>query len=55
MNKKIESILYLCTDLAEYEQKQLISCLVALMLTDRSENEAREIYNKFINQLKQEL
>lgn len=51
MNKKIESILYLCTDLAEYEQKQLISCLIALTLTEKSERDARKIYNKFIKQL----
>ncbi len=48
---KIEDIIYQCTKLYEYEQKQVISILIALTLNDRTNVEAKEIYNSVIKKL----
>ena len=47
LDKIIKQILQLC----EYERKQIISILIASMLTEYSNKEARKIYNKIIKEL----
>ena len=51
MNKQILNILDEVMLLEEYQRKQIISILIASMLNDYSNNEARQIYNNIINQL----
>jgi len=51
--KEVQRIVKECIQLKEYEQKQIISCLIANMLTDISEKEAKIIYNNAINSLKE--
>jgi len=53
MKKEIENLLAYAIQLDEYERKQIISVLIASMLTDESNNEAEKKYNKIINTLKQ--
>ncbi len=48
---KVENIILQCTELYEFEQKQVISVLIALMLNDKPNNEAKEIYNNINKQL----
>jgi len=51
--KEVQRIVKECIQLKEYEQKQVISCLIANMLTDISDKEAKIIYNNAINSLKE--
>ena len=51
--KEVQRIVKECIQLKEYEQKQIISCLIANILTDISAKEARIIYNNAINSLKE--
>ena len=51
--EEVERIVKECIQLKEYEQKQIISCLIANMLTDISDKEAKIIYNNAINSLKE--
>jgi len=51
--KEVERIVKECIQLKEYQQKQIISCLIANMLTDISDKEAEIIYNNAINSLKE--
>ncbi len=51
--KEVQRIVKECIQLKEYEQKQIISCLIANMLTDISDKEAKIIYNNAINSLKE--
>jgi len=47
LDKIIKQILQLC----EYQRKQIISILIASMLTDYSNKEAKKIYNDIIKKL----
>tara|TARA_R110000764_G_scaffold200764_1_gene286047 strand:+ start:427 stop:585 length:159 start_codon:yes stop_codon:yes gene_type:complete len=47
--KKLISQIFL---LDEYQRKQIISVLIASMLTDLSNKEANKIYDEIINKLK---
>ena len=51
--KEVQRIIKECIQLKEYEQKQVISCLISNILTDISPKEARIIYNNAINSLKE--
>ena len=51
MNKRTKKIIKQIIPLCEYERKQIISILIASMLTDYSNKEARKIYNKIIKEL----
>tara|TARA_R110000782_G_scaffold75014_2_gene149826 strand:+ start:499 stop:657 length:159 start_codon:yes stop_codon:yes gene_type:complete len=51
MNKRTEKIVKQIIPLYEFERKQIISILIASMLTDYSNKEARKIYDKIIKQL----
>ena len=51
MTREAEEIIKICMNLHEYERKQIISCLIASMLTELSDKEARKTYDKIINQL----
>jgi len=48
--KKLISQIFL---LDEYQRKQIISVLIASMLTDLSNKEANKIYDEIINKLKE--
>lgn len=51
MNKRTEKIVKQIIPLYEFERKQIISILIASMLTDYSNKEAKKIYDKIIKQL----
>ena len=51
MNKRTKKIIKQIIPLYEYERKQIISILIASMLTSYSNNEAKKIYDKIIKQL----
>ena len=51
MNKRTEKIIKQILQLCEYERKQIISILIASMLTEYSDKEARKIYDKIIKEL----
>jgi len=51
MNKRNKKIIKQIIPLYEYERKQIISILIASMLTSYSNNEAKKIYDKIIKQL----
>ena len=51
LNKDVKSIITQCMDLYEFERKQIISILIMSTLTDKSNDEAKEIYNAVINKL----
>ena len=51
MNKRTEKIVKQIIPLYEFERKQIISILIASMLTDYSNKEARKIYDKITKQL----
>jgi len=51
MNKRTEQIIKEILCLYEYEQKQIISILIASMLNEKSNKDAKKIYNKIIKQL----
>ncbi len=51
--KEVEEIMTLISNLYPHEQQQLMCLFIALMLQDRSQEEAEKTYNKIINHLKQ--
>jgi hemoglobin-like flavoprotein len=51
MNKRTEKIVKQIIPLYEYERKQIISILIASMLTDYSNKEAKKIYDNIIKEL----
>tara|TARA_S200000501_G_scaffold375568_1_gene427953 strand:+ start:2435 stop:2593 length:159 start_codon:yes stop_codon:yes gene_type:complete len=51
MDKEIENIATMCLNLPEYQRKQIISILIASMLTEKSDKDARKAYNKIISTL----
>jgi hemoglobin-like flavoprotein len=51
MNKRTEKIIKQIIPLYEYERKQIISILIASMLTDYSNKEAKKIYDNIIKEL----
>jgi len=51
MNKRTEKIIKQIISLYEYERKQIISILIASMLTDYSNKEAKKIYDNIIKEL----
>tara|TARA_R100000329_G_scaffold104015_1_gene85398 strand:- start:13490 stop:13660 length:171 start_codon:yes stop_codon:yes gene_type:complete len=51
MTKEAEEVIKICLNLYEYERKQIISCLIASMLTELSDKDAKKTYDKIINQL----
>ena len=51
MNKRNKKIIRQIIPLYEYERKQIISILIASMLTDYSNKEAKKIYDKIIKEL----
>ncbi len=51
MNKRTKKIIKQIIPLYEYERKQIISILIASMLTEYSDKEARKIYDKIIKEL----
>lgn len=52
MNKLTEQICKVSLELPEYERKQIISILIASMLTKMSDDDAKKTYNKLISELK---
>lgn len=51
LNKEVENIITKCFNLYEFERKQIISILIMSTLTDKSNDEAKEIYNSVIDKL----
>jgi hypothetical protein len=51
LNKEVESIIAQCFNLYEFERKQIISILIMSTLTDKSNDESKEIYNSVIDKL----
>jgi len=51
MDNKTKNLIKKLFLLNEYQRKQIISILIASMLTDLSNKEAHKIYDKIINQL----
>jgi hemoglobin-like flavoprotein len=51
MNKRTEKIVKQIIPLYEYERKQIISILIASMLTDYCNKEAKKIYDNIIKEL----
>ena len=51
MNKRTKKIVKEIIQLYEFERKQIISILIASMLTEYSDKEARKIYDKIIKEL----
>ena len=51
MNNKTKKIITKIFQLQEYQRKQIISVLIASMLTELSNKEANEIYNEIITKL----
>ena len=51
LNKEVKRIINQCMNLYEHERKQIISILIMTMLTDISNDEAKEIYDSVINKL----
>jgi phenylalanyl-tRNA synthetase beta subunit len=52
MDKETKKIIGKIFLLDEYKRKQIISILIASMLTELSNKEAEKTYNKIINKLK---
>ena len=55
MKKETESILAYAIRLEEYERKQIISVLIASMLNDGANDEAKNKYDNIINTLKENI
>jgi len=53
--KEVQRIVKECIQLKEYEQKQIISCLIASMLTDKSNRDAEKSYNEIVNKLQEHI
>jgi hypothetical protein len=51
LNKDVKNIVTQCMNLYEYERKQIISILIMSTLTNKSNDEAKEIYETVINKL----
>ncbi len=51
MNNKTKKIITKIFQLQEYQRKQIISVLIASMLTELSNNEANKIYDEIITKL----
>jgi len=51
MKEVIQNICELIFKLKEYERKQIISILICSMLTEQSNEDAKEIYDNIIKQL----
>jgi hypothetical protein len=51
MNNKTKNIITKIFQLQEYQRKQIISVLIASMLTELSNNEASKIYDEIITKL----
>ena len=55
MTREAKEIIELSLNLYEYERKQIISCLIASMLTDKSNKNAERSYNEIINKLQKHI
>lgn len=55
MTKEVKEIIELSLNLYEYERKQIISCLIASMLTDKSNKDAEKSYNEIVNKLQKHI
>mgnify|MGYP003644963225 CR=1 FL=1 len=55
MTKEVKEIIELSLNLYEYERKQIISCLIASMLTDMSNKDAERSYNEIVNKLQEHI
>jgi len=53
MKNKTKKLISQIFSLDEYQRKQIISVLIASMLTDLSNKEANKIYDEIINKLKE--
>ena len=51
LNKDVRNIIDQAMDLYEYQRKQIISILIMSTLTDKSNSDAKEIYESVINKL----
>ena len=51
MNRDTKHVIEQSLQLQEYQRKQIISVLIASMLTDMSNDEAKQIYNNILNKL----
>lgn len=51
MNTNTQKLLGKLLLLPEYERKQIISCLIASMLSDVSHNQAKKTYDNVIKEL----
>ena len=51
MKSKTQELLGTLLLLPEHERKQIISCLIASMLSEVSHNKAKETYNNVIKEL----
>ena len=49
MTKEAEEVIKICLNLYEYERKQIISCLIASMLTELSDKDAKHMIKLLIN------
>jgi hypothetical protein len=52
MHRDTKNVIEQALILQEYQRKQIISVLIASMLTDMSNSEAKQIYDNIINKLK---
>lgn len=52
MEEQLQNVIRYLIQLDEYKRKQVISILTASMLSELSDAQAREIYNKIIEQFK---
>ena len=55
INKCVSQILEVSIDLPMYQKKQIISVLIASMLTKKSNADARDAYYRIINNLDDEI
>ena len=55
MTREAKEIIKLSLNLYEYERKQIISCLICSMLTDKSNKDAKESYNDIVNKLQEHI
>tara|TARA_R100000781_G_scaffold105953_1_gene69850 strand:+ start:2963 stop:3133 length:171 start_codon:yes stop_codon:yes gene_type:complete len=55
INKFVEQVLEVSIMLPDYQKKQIISVLIASMLTPKSDDDARDAYNRLIDNLEDEI
>lgn len=55
MDQELEGICSVLLQRPEYQRKEVISVLIASMLTEMSDKEAKKTYNKLIKALRNEL